>query len=515
MSSTFSSARAAARRRSRCASRARTDRQPPAPPRPAAIATICCASTSSALRGTTVGSIAPSRMRRATTAHSSRSARNFGKMRPLQTSPTPCPARPIRCRPRRHRLRRLDLQDKIHRPHVDPQLQAGGRHDAGQLARLQLLLHQRALLARERAVVGAGDLRCRRLTRSAGLRAAASPSAACASPAASSLRRSASALGRAAIVDEHDRRAVLAHRAPAALGRSPARSSRAVGSPPGTGPAGGRRRARFSHRLDRHVDLAGQAACARRRRGSALASRAHQEARHLLRAGVCVADSPMRCAVAAAGVAHERVQALQRQRQVRAALGRRHRVDLIHDHPLDAAQNLPRARGQHQVQRLRRRDQDVGRRCAASAALALGRVAGADRHAHARDALRPDPPQRRAQVALDVVGERLQRRDVHQPRARARPPAGAPPSADRAPTGTPPASCPSPVGAETSTCSPAGDRRPRLRLGRRGLGEGGFEPFAYARAEGWAPICCRGGGGCRRHPQARLARAHGERAWAR
>ena len=65
----------------------------------AAIATICCASTSSGLRGTTVVSIRPSRMRRATTAHSSRSARNLGKMRPLETSPTPCPARPMRCSP--------------------------------------------------------------------------------------------------------------------------------------------------------------------------------------------------------------------------------------------------------------------------------------------------------------------------------------------------------------------------------------------------------------------------------
>ena len=43
---------------------------------------------------------APSCMRRATTAHSSRSPRNLGKMRPRLTSSTPCPARPMRCRPR-------------------------------------------------------------------------------------------------------------------------------------------------------------------------------------------------------------------------------------------------------------------------------------------------------------------------------------------------------------------------------------------------------------------------------
>ncbi len=65
----------------------------------AVMATICWASTSSGLRGTTVGSMSPSRMRLATTAHSSRSARNFGKMRPRETSPTLWPARPMRCRP--------------------------------------------------------------------------------------------------------------------------------------------------------------------------------------------------------------------------------------------------------------------------------------------------------------------------------------------------------------------------------------------------------------------------------
>jgi len=73
-----------------------------------ASATICWASTSSALRGTTVGSIRPSCMRFATTAHSSRSPRNFGKIRPTLTSSTPCPARPMRCSPRA-----TDLGDSI------------------------------------------------------------------------------------------------------------------------------------------------------------------------------------------------------------------------------------------------------------------------------------------------------------------------------------------------------------------------------------------------------------------
>ena len=122
------------------------------------MATICWASTSSGLRGTTVLSISPSRMRRATTAHSSRSARNLGKIRPLETSPTPWPARPMRWRPRGDRLGRLDLEHEVHGAHVDAQLERRGGHEARQLARLQQVLDHQALLARERAVVRAGDV---------------------------------------------------------------------------------------------------------------------------------------------------------------------------------------------------------------------------------------------------------------------------------------------------------------------------------------------------------------------
>ena len=48
----------------------------------------------------TVSSIAPACIRWAITAASSRSARNFGKMRPRDTSPSEWPARPIRWSPR-------------------------------------------------------------------------------------------------------------------------------------------------------------------------------------------------------------------------------------------------------------------------------------------------------------------------------------------------------------------------------------------------------------------------------
>ena len=64
------------------------------------IATSCWARTSSGLRGIRVVSMAPSCIRRVTTAHSSRSPRYFGKMTPLLGAPTWCPARPTRWRPR-------------------------------------------------------------------------------------------------------------------------------------------------------------------------------------------------------------------------------------------------------------------------------------------------------------------------------------------------------------------------------------------------------------------------------
>ena len=51
-------------------------------------------------------------------------------------------------------------------------------------------------------------------------------------------------------------------------------------------------------------------------------------------------------------------------------------VDLVDDHRLDAGEDLARLRGHHQVQRLRRRDQDVRRLAEHRLALVLRRVAG-------------------------------------------------------------------------------------------------------------------------------------------
>ena len=53
--------------------------------------------------------------------------------------------------------RRLDLDDQVHRAHVDAELEARRGDDGGQPAGFQLLLDERALLLRDRAVVGAGE----------------------------------------------------------------------------------------------------------------------------------------------------------------------------------------------------------------------------------------------------------------------------------------------------------------------------------------------------------------------
>ena len=60
--------------------------------------------------------------------------------------------------PARHRLRRLDLDHEVDRAHVDPELERRGRDDARELPGLEQLLDLEALLAGERAVMGAGDL---------------------------------------------------------------------------------------------------------------------------------------------------------------------------------------------------------------------------------------------------------------------------------------------------------------------------------------------------------------------
>ena len=100
---------------------------------------------------------------------------------------------------------------------------------------------------------------------------------------------------------------------------------------------------------------------------------------------------------------------------MRAAFVRDERMDLVDDDRLDAAQDITGVRGQHQIDRLRRGDQDVGRMAQEAGAFGLRRVASADsdRRQHVRFAALcgqvGDSGQRRAKVALHVDRQRLER----------------------------------------------------------------------------------------------------------
>ena len=122
------------------------------------IATSCWARTSSGLRGIVVASIAPSCIRRVTTATSSRSPRYFGKMTPLlgRADLVAGPADPLQAAGDARRA--LDLDDEVDRAHVDAELEAGRRDERREAAGLELLLDREALLAGDAAVVGPDEL---------------------------------------------------------------------------------------------------------------------------------------------------------------------------------------------------------------------------------------------------------------------------------------------------------------------------------------------------------------------
>ena len=118
-------------------------------------------------------------------------------------------------------------------------------------------------------------------------------------------------------------------------------------------------------------------------------------------------------------IAGERLQTLQRQRQMAAALARCQRMDLVDDHGAHRAEHLAaRHRSEQHVQRLGRRHQDVRRlaqrllpfagRCVA------GAHGGADMHVGQteRRQFGADAGERRFEVEPDVVRQCLQRRDV-------------------------------------------------------------------------------------------------------
>jgi hypothetical protein len=117
--------------------------------------------------------------------------------------------------------------------------------------------------------------------------------------------------------------------------------------------------------------------------------------------------------------ADQRVEPLQRERQVGPTLVGRHGVDLVDDHRAHVPQRAPtRLRRQEDVQRLGGRDEDVRRAPHRFAALAGAGVAGADggpdlgRGVAQLDGERLDLGQRLVEIPAHVVGQRLERRHV-------------------------------------------------------------------------------------------------------
>ena len=115
----------------------------------------------------------------------------------------------------------------------------------------------------------------------------------------------------------------------------------------------------------------------------------------------------------------EHVQTFQRKRQVCSPLVVGDRMNLIHDHRSHVSQNLPALfRSQQNVKRLRRSHEDVRRTLQHLASFFGQRVAcahcGADfRHQHpAFRCQRENLAQRTFEIFLDVIPQRLERRDI-------------------------------------------------------------------------------------------------------
>ncbi len=118
-------------------------------------------------------------------------------------------------------------------------------------------------------------------------------------------------------------------------------------------------------------------------------------------------------------VAAESREPLEREREMGAALVRRDGVDLVDDHrPGGLQHRAPGLRAEQDVERFRRRHQDVRRPAAHPVAFGGGRVACPDPGPDldigepALSELIADAGERGFEVAMDVVRQRLQRRHV-------------------------------------------------------------------------------------------------------
>ena len=372
---------------------------------------------------------------------------------PLRDRVQIVPRAPDALQPARDRLRALDLDHEVDGAHVDAELERGRRDEARDLAGLQQLLDDEPLLARERAVVRAGELLAGEL-----VDAKREP------------------LGEAPVVDEDDRRAVRPHELEdRRIDRGPDRAARPLDADAHLDAVRERRdgergrRRQLAHVLDRDDDLEVELLADARVDELDLAARAGDEPADLL-------HRPLRRREpdALEGRVDEALEPLEREREMRAALRAGDGVHLVEDHRLDPAERLARLRGEEQEERLGRGDEDVGRRPQHPAALLGRRVA----RAHRDRELRVEPGERASQVPLDVVVQRLERRDVEQ----AQPLAGRlveAVDADQERSER----LPRPRRRLDEDVTAARDRRPAEQLCRRRLGERALEPGPRPRRE--------------------------------
>ena len=327
-----------------------------------------------------------------------------------------------------HRRRRLDLDDQVHRAHVDAEFQAGRGDHGGQPARLERLLDLGPLLPGHRAVVGPGHLE-RRAAGGAGLghdlggrggRTARGGLAGLgAVPEFGALggqlvEPGAQPLGQPPGVGEHDRGAVLLDQVehlllhvrpdgPAGRLRRPA--CRPRGRPAGRGRSCPRPGPRCSGR---------SACCWAGRRWSPAGPRPGTTPRPP--AGRTVADRPIRwagprSAVSASSRSSDRARCAPRLLPASACTSSTMTVST----PRSASRALEvSSRNSDSGVVIRMSGGLVASRRRSSAAVSPVRTATRMSGSGAAHGLRgvPDPGQRGAQVPLDVHRERFQRRDV-------------------------------------------------------------------------------------------------------
>ena len=337
-------------------------------------------------------------------------------------------------------------------PDVDAELERGCRHQRPQLAGLQPVLGFQPGAARERAVVGRHPAVGDAVVEVAG-----------------------QTLGGAAALREHERRAVgLDHLRDLLQRRVPHRV------------AGGREEV-VDRRHHLHVEVAREAGVDDDRIVRGRPGQERQRIFHRSHRGRAADALRPR----AGGVRlDQRLQPFECQSQVRAALARQHRVDFIDDDEARLRQRRPEAlAGEQDIERLGRGDQDVRRPPRHRLARGGQRVAGPHRHPdfRQRQAVRgrrgADAGQRLAQVLLDVVVQRAQRRHVDDVDAILQAALGA--EAMEVVEG------PQEGGqglaragrGHDQRVAAGGDRLPAFPLGPRGLGERVGEPAADEREE--------------------------------